>query len=260
MFDVYSLKNYVHLNNSHLVGYETDDGHIIHYHSKHEMSMLRYYMESNSVGNAFLDDHGHVHLRNPSYVSYQVKESEEKAVSSYFPQEFYQYEEKDGLLCCSLTAEARVWLEQTPLVPHYATLPPPLLHYNGEVVTSFSRLLENISMGETLDVSALNSYHIEDMSFLFHRFRRHSQEPCLYMTPHTVELIGLEKLDTKKVTNMERMFESAYMGKLDLSTMDTSSVEKAIYFWNNAVLPGFKEKDVDFKTPNNLGRIYVPHW
>ncbi|MCQ2106841.1 MAG: BspA family leucine-rich repeat surface protein [Fibrobacter sp.] len=100
-----------------------------------------------------------------------------------------------------------------------------------------SHLLEGLRKVTHIDVSGLNTANTRDMSFMFHR------------TSIANTIVGIEKFDTKNVTNMQSMFDYSNVASLNLKNFDTKNVTNMSGMF--AMCYGLKDLDISsFNTEN----------
>ena len=84
---------------------------------------------------------------------------------------------------------------------------------NEELTNKIKQLYKEQGNGDTLNVSSLNKYKFDDLSYLFYNLEKVKQ------------IIGLETWDVSNVTDMSSMFSGCEsLTELDISNWDVSNV------------------------------------
>lgn len=255
---VKKLSAYLHYQESHIMGLIEEEGKVIKWKDKEEVEALKQDILEKKVENAIVDVRGHIRLIQPAYQAYVLNEAEQeehdkKATTkalhdllgiSYleYPEKFYQYTENAENTCCSLTKEARNWLQSqnNPVVPM------PMLHYNGEEVKSYRGLFQNLKLKNSLDISSVNSHYVTDMKSMFagcvkadqptmrsRNFRNLPNEMDEWMKC-SFFLLGFEHLSTTRLENAREMFKNSQIRILDLRDFEVCSMKSVREFWEYA--------------------------
>lgn len=97
--------------------------------------------------------------------------------------------------------------------------------FDTSKVTNMHRMFEGCETIKTLDVSNFNTSNVEDMSYMFAVRWSGTTQETVNKSANLTEIIGLEKLNTSNVRNMQGIFsDCTNVTNLNVSNFDTSKV------------------------------------
>lgn len=215
------------------------------------LDKLKEFVGLGLVENAFLDAKRNVYMIEPEYRQETIEETnknigeenlklqskQRKALvmgaeivhpKYILNKELYYYDKSGNDVCCSLTPYGKELL--------YLNYPlqVPLIHYKGEVVTSYKGMFGGLNNGMykyKIDVSRLHCYYITDMSYMF-AFSKFG------------ELMGMDNIVTDRVRNMDGMFMYSNIENINFGHIDTDSLKTAKDFWRNAKVDKSENKSM----------------
>lgn len=252
------LSAYLHYEESHITGVIDGDGRVTNWADLEAVEALKQEILEQRVENAVVDVRGHIRLIEPQYQACVLDEAEEKARERkvteqalhkllgepyvMYPEKFYQYGHNGKLMGCSLTKDARIWIESQ----ENAVVPMPMLHYKGEEVKSYQGLFQNLKLQDSLDISHVNSHYVTDMTSMFENSHRadlsvywshanitlpEDEDKC---RKHSFFLLGFESLSTTFTKDCGAMFKKTYLRFLDLRNFEVCSMKSVFEFWEYA--------------------------
>ena len=180
-------------------------------------------------GNLDITENGSYDVKDKESVNVEVVSSGGIDLNDYF-ETTYQNRDADG---------AQYWLEKFWIkkpIPLALNIPNNVISLTnfartykskympkiifGNNVTNIGQMYYEAVLVETIDTTGWNTENVTEMGGLFRSCQKLNQ------------IIGLEKLNTSKVTSMGSMFYANHgLSKLDLSTFDTSKVLNMSYMF-----------------------------
>mgnify|MGYP004467310421 CR=1 FL=1 len=159
------------------------------------------------------------------------------------------------------TVPIYVWYD-SGIIYYYTKFTNPKMADYSDFMFSRLRKVTNI------DLSTIDTSNVVNMSYMFHRCSATSLDlsnfdtsnviymNCMFLYSQATSINGLDKFNTSKVTNMERMFGSTSATALDLSNFNTSNVSNMVNMFDSSKAINLDLSSFDTSNVTSMSQMF----